>query len=189
LFEKLKLLDSGSGSTLEDYKFLYGFISLVKPHRILDIGTNHGLSAIVMAMALRDCGLKKSRILTIDINKGLLEIANIQICNLGLSRYIDIKCCDSSALDSNQFFDVVFIDGDHTFEGCMRDFDNVKNRANYVLIHDTAQFEELSRAVKTIDDTGLYDVININDGKLGKQWSLNRVVYQSYPGISIIKVR
>jgi len=188
-FEILKKLDSGIGSTLGDYKFLYGFISLVKPQRILDIGTHHGLSAIVMAMALRDAGLKGSRILTIDVDLDVIEIAKKQIEKVGLSRYISVFHGTSSQIDKNEFFDVVFIDGEHTLNGCLTDFDNVKDRTNYILIHDTAQFGELSKAAKIIGDMKKYDIINIDNGKLGEQWSLNRVVYHSYPGISIIKVR
>jgi len=176
------------GCTLGDYKFLYGFISLVKPSLVLDIGTNHGLSAIVMAMALRDCGLDKSKILTIDIDEGFLKIADAQICSLGLSKYIDIRCCTSSELESELFFDVVFLDGDHTLSGCLKDFDNVKRRATYVLIHDTINVDDIKEAVKIIKNKGQYEALDLDIGREGEQWSENMIVYRSYPGIMIVKV-
>jgi len=187
-FKKLKELNSGSGSTLGDYKFLYGFISLVKPRRILDIGTHYGLSAIAMAMALRDSGLDESKILTIDINEGFLEMARTQIQGLGLSDFIETRCCTSSDIGDAEPFDVVFIDGVHTLEGCLTDFNNVKKTATYVLIHDAAQLKETSNAVKTISDMG-HDVLNIDVGNEGEQWSFGEVVYRAYPGIAIVKVR
>jgi len=121
-FESLKELDSGVGCILGDYKFLYGFVSLIRPNLILDIGTNHGLSAIVMAMALRDCGLDKSRIFTIDIDEGFLKIADAQIRGLGLSKYIEIRRCTSSELDPKLFFDIVFLDGRSYFEWVFKRF-------------------------------------------------------------------
>jgi cephalosporin hydroxylase len=186
-FEVLKRLDNSGGSNLGDYKFLYGFISLVKPRWILDIGTCYGLSAIVMAMALRDFRLEKSKILTIDINHAVIERATTQIHELGLSKYVEVRCCTSSALDSKTFFDVVFIDGDHTYEGCMLDFNNVKDKATYILIHDSCQHDGVKRAMKEIKNTGLYEFINIDIGGLGTQWSRNRVVYRSYPGIALVR--
>jgi len=172
-----------------DYKFLYGFISLVKPKRILDIGTNYGVSAIVMAMALRDFNLRKSSVLSIDINEAVLKIANAQIYRSGISEYIETRCCSSSSLETETFFDVVFIDGGHTLEDCLTDFDNVKNKATYVLIHDSHHLGGVKQAVKTIKDTGLYEFINLDIGRPCKLWSKNKVVYRSYPGITIIKVR
>jgi len=207
-FEVLKELSNSGGSTLEDYKFLYGFISLVKPKRILDIGTNYGLSAIAMAMALRDCKLEKSKILTIDINHAVLEVAGAQIHDLGLidinhavlevagaqihdlglSSYVEIRCCSSSALDPKTFFDVVFIDGSHTFEGCMLDFNNVKGRTTYVLVHDLVSTGAIKKAMKTIGREGKHEILNIDIGGVGMQWSRGKIVYRSYPGIAVIKV-
>lgn len=188
-FEVLKSLDSGMGCTLGDYKFLYGFVSLIRPRRIVDIGTNHGLSAIAMAMALRDGGLTESRIISVDIIEGYLKKAQAQINQLGLSKYVKLVCGDSSVIKDYPPFDVAFIDGDHTLKGCLRDFETVKDRATYILIHDTVAIDAITRAVKEIRKTGEYDILNANVGNRGTQWSLNKVVYRSYSGIAIIKVR
>ncbi len=188
-FNILRGLDNNAGSTMGDYKFLYGFISLVKPKRILDIGTNYGVSAIVMAMALRDFNLYQSSIISIDINPSVLKTANRQITRLELSRYIETRCCSSSSLEMETFFDVVFIDGGHRLEDCLSDFDNIKDKATYVLIHDTHHIDGVKRAVEIIKDAGLYEFINIDTGRICKLWSKNDVVYRSYPGIAIIKVR
>ena len=185
-FEVLKALDGGIGSTLEDYKFLYGFVSLVKPKRVLDIGTNYGLSAIVMAMALRDCNLEESMVFTVDISESCQEVARKQIGKVGLSKYIKVIYGTSS--DIGGFFDVVFIDGNHSFSGCMKDFNNVANRATYILIHDSTQLHKVSETVKEIRKKG-HSVLNIDIGQRGEAWSHGKVVYRSYPGIAIVKVK
>jgi len=188
-FEKLKELNTGAGSTLGDYKFLYGFVSLVKPKRILDVGTNYGVSAITMAMALRDAGLEESRVYTIDVSDVVLNVARKQIELMNLSGYIVVIHGTTLSIDKEMFFDVVFIDGDHTFDGCLRDFNNVKRRATYVLIHDSVQFNDIKKAVKTIMKESSYEILNINIGNLGEQWSLNEIVYHAFPGFVVVKVK
>lgn len=187
--ETLKELKSGVGSTLGDYKFLYGFISLIKPRRIVEIGTHYGLSAIAMALALRDEGLTKSRILSIDIACHVLEVAKKHLEQLGLQKYVQLVCGDSSIIGEYSRFDVAFIDGDHSYEGCLKDFNNVKDKATYILIHDAAILEGISRAVEEIRTREKYEVFNMNIGDKGEQWSYGKVVYRAYPGIAIIKVR
>ena len=135
----MKGIDTGKGCTLGDYKFLYGFVSMIRPKTIVEIGTNRGGSAVAMAMALRDERLTNSRIVSIDINKGYLEIAKKQLKELGLLKYVFLRHGDSSLVYEYSSFDMAFIDGDHTYEGCFKDFNNLKNKATYILIHDSTQ--------------------------------------------------
>lgn len=208
-FETLKKLDSGAGSTLGDYKFLYGFVSLIRPKKIIEIGTNFGLSAIAMAMALRDEGLTESRIVSIDINPDVLKMAKQQLEQVSLLKYVTLIHGDSSIVESYPQidmvkyitliprrpskvevcppFDMAFIDGEHAYEDCLADFNRLKNRATYILIHDSMGNGEIERVVETIADTGKYDVFNLDVGNAGKQWKLGKVVFRSYPGFTIIK--
>ena len=185
----LKSLNSGSGSTLGDYKFLYGFVSLIRPKRILEIGTHRGASTIAMAMALRDEGLEDSRIISVDIIKSYLEIAAEQIERLGLSKYVELVHGNSSMVRNYPFFDVVFIDGNHSYEGCKRDFENVKDKATYIILHDAVSTEDVAKLVKEISRTMEYELLNIDIGNAGEQWSLNKLVYRSFPGIAVVKVK
>jgi len=189
MFEELKKIDTGMGSTLGDYKFLYGFVSMIRPKTIVEIGTNCGGSAVAMAMALRDAGLTKSRIVSIDINKGYLEIARNQLKKLGLLKYVFLRHGNSSLVYDYASFDMAFIDGDHTYEGCLADFHNLKNKTTYVLIHDSAQNEGVSKAVENIERMKSYKVFNLDIGEHGPQWSLGKPVYNAYPGISLVTKR
>jgi len=188
-FEVLRMLDTGSGSTLEDYKFLYGFVSLIRPKRIIEIGTNYGGSAVAMAMALRDEKLEESKIVSIDINLGCLKIAENQLGQLDLLKYVELHHGTSKLVRNYSHFDMAFIDGDHSYEGCLTDFNNIKNNATYILIHDSAQFEEITKAIQIIKNMKIYQVLNLDIGNQGIQWSLNKPKYHSYPGFVIIKTR
>ena len=66
---------------------------------------------------------------------------------------------------------------------------SVQDRATYILIHDTVVIDAVAKAVEEIRKTGKYDVLNVDVGNRGAQWSLNKIVYHSYSGIAIIKVR
>jgi len=185
----LKKIDTGAGSTLGDYKFLYGFVSMIRPETIIEIGTNHGCSAIAMAMALRDEGLNKSRIVSVDMNEGVLKIAREQLKSLGLLKYVDLRHGDSSLAYEYSRFDMAFINGDHSYEGCLVDFNNLKDKATYILIHDSVQDKETLKAVRDIEQMKSYKVLNLNIGRIGVQWSLNKQVYNAYPGIALVMKR
>lgn len=188
MFEELKEIDTGKGSTLGDYKFLYGFVSMIRPKNIVEIGTNRGGSAVVMAMALRDEGLTDSKIVSIDVNEGYLGIAEKQLKQLDLLKYVDLCLGDSSLVHECPFFDMAFIDGDHTYEGCLADFNNLKNRATYILIHDSTQEDGALKVVRDVEGMRSYKVLNFNVGNQGIQWSFGKPVYHAFPGIAVIKV-
>lgn len=181
----LKSLDSGSGSTIEDYKFLYGFVSLVRPKRIFEVGTHFGVSAIAMAAALKDEGLN-SKVISVDIDEKCLQIAKEQIEQVGLSQYVELIHGDSSVAKCYVGFDVAFIDGDHSYEACKKDFENLKNKTTYILLHDSV-ISEVSMLVREISKSPELEVINLSFGNVGASWSFNKVVYCSFPGIAIVK--
>ncbi|MGN6566925.1 MAG: O-methyltransferase [Flavipsychrobacter sp.] len=85
---------------------------MVKPLYVLEIGTYTGYSAICLAQGLQPDG----RLITIDINEELEEMAFRYICNAGLEGKISQligKAADIiPGLDGT--FDLVFIDADKT---------------------------------------------------------------------------
>jgi tRNA A58 N-methylase Trm61 len=183
-FESLKWLHSGSGSTIQDYKFLYGIVSLLRPRRILEIGTNVGVSAIVMAQALRDEGVRDGKIYSVDIDKGALRKAKEQIENEGLLEYIELIHGDVyTAADGSVGFDLVFLDGDHTYEGIKADFGAIKEKASYILIHDST-VEDIQRFLGEVEG---FEMVNLCMGPEGEQWSKGEIVYRSFPGIAILR--
>jgi len=91
-------------------KLLEMISHMIRPARILEIGTFTGYSAICLARGLAEGGVMH----TIDINDETLELARKYFSLAGLSERIVIHTGDARdivpALDET--FDLVFIDGD-----------------------------------------------------------------------------
>lgn len=91
-------------------KFLEMISFMIRPSRILEIGTFTGYSAICLARGLSDNGLLH----TIDINDELIEMASKYFTLAGLQHKIRIHTGDACEVvpGLNECFDLVFIDGD-----------------------------------------------------------------------------
>lgn len=90
--------------------FLRMVSEMIKPRRILEIGTYTGYSAICLASGLSDDGL----LYTIEINRELEDVINRYIEKSGLVKKIIPHfgdACDIIPL-LNEKFDLVFIDAD-----------------------------------------------------------------------------
>lgn len=91
-------------------KMLEFFSQMIHPHRILEIGTYTGYSAICLAK-----GLQKGGILhTIEINDELESMAQKYFEKAGLTTAITQHIGDANSIipTLNETFDLVFIDGD-----------------------------------------------------------------------------
>jgi predicted O-methyltransferase YrrM len=90
-------------------KIISGIIKGHKPRNILEIGTLHGYSAILMADLLFDDG----KLITIEIDKNLADIARKNIAKAGLSHKIEV--ISGNALEviptlTGYKFDLIFLD-------------------------------------------------------------------------------
>jgi predicted O-methyltransferase YrrM len=90
-------------------KIISDIIKRYKPRKILEIGTLHGYSAILMADLLFDDG----KLITIEIDKNLADIARKNIAKTGLSHKIEV--ISGNALEviptlTGYKFDLIFLD-------------------------------------------------------------------------------
>jgi predicted O-methyltransferase YrrM len=90
-------------------KIISDIIKRYKPTKILEIGTLHGYSAILMVDLLFDDG----KLITIEIDKNLADIARKNIANAGLSDKIEV--ISGNALEviptlTGYKFDLIFLD-------------------------------------------------------------------------------
>jgi predicted O-methyltransferase YrrM len=90
-------------------KIISDIIKGYKPRNILEIGTLHGYSAILMADLLFDDG----KLITIEIDKNLADIARKNIAKAGLSHKIEV--ISGNALEviptlTGYKFDLIFLD-------------------------------------------------------------------------------
>jgi len=70
-------------------------------------------------------------------------------------------------------FDVIFIDADHKFESCVKDFENslkILNYNGFIFIHDTDPISEKYT----------------NFGYCGDSFKINKYIYDKYPELDLI---
>ena len=150
----------GMSCSIEEHRFLYGFVSLIKPKLIFEVGTHTGISAISMGLALRDGGLSTSKIVSADTNETYLRIAQEQINMFKLTDYIELKHGDSSLAKKYPSIDFAFIDGNHDYEYCKKDFENLK-KATYIVFHDSIAQKGVSKLMEEISQSQKYTIINL----------------------------
>ena len=93
-------------------KIISEIIQKYKPTTILEIGTLHGYSAILMTALLLDY-YHDAKLITIEIEKNLADIARKNIVKAGLAHKIEVVC--GNALDviptlTAYKFDLIFLD-------------------------------------------------------------------------------
>jgi predicted O-methyltransferase YrrM len=91
-------------------KIISDVIKKYKPASILEVGTLHGYSAILMGNLLPDDG---GKLITIEIDRNLAIIATNNIEKAGLSDKIKVICNDALEVIpmlGNYKFDMVFLD-------------------------------------------------------------------------------
>ncbi|HKG31683.1 MAG TPA: CmcI family methyltransferase [Nitrososphaeraceae archaeon] len=90
-------------------KIITGIIQKYKPRNILEVGTLYGYSAILMADTLNSAN---GKVITIEIDKPIADIARKNIADAGLADKIDVIV--GNALDVipklNSKFDLLFLD-------------------------------------------------------------------------------
>lgn len=90
-------------------KIITGIIQKYKPRDILEVGTLYGYSAILMADTLNGAN---GKVITIEIDKPIADIARKNIVDAGLTDKIDVIV--GNALDViprlNSKFDLLFLD-------------------------------------------------------------------------------
>lgn len=129
---------------------LYGLARSLKPKVCVEIGSARGKSACYIGMALRENGL--GRLYAIDPHvktswndsnsvETIEHITN-NLNSLELGDYVEIvrENSDVAARRWNQPIDLLFIDGDHSYEGVRRDweaFSKFLTEFGVTIFHDT----------------------------------------------------
>lgn len=126
----------------------FALARLVKPNHIIEIGIGGAASTIAFGEALRLNG--RGHLLSIDINEKLIQRAS-QIFEVHrLHSHVTFIKGNSSSEAIRQLIsaqvkqvDILFIDGDHSFDGCRSDFESYRHLLSpeaLVIFHDTGPF-------------------------------------------------
>ncbi len=140
------------------YYTLYRLLRHLKPRSVLEIGTQHGASALAMALALRDNGSQPD-IVCVDPfcptgdNDGIstLTIWYQHIYGSNLQAGIHLLMTGSADILPflNKQFDFVFIDGSHRYEDvridCLLALSLLRT-GGFFLAHDYIFYESVRRA-------------------------------------------
>ena len=138
--------------TLESnlYPVLYNIVKEKDPEVILEIGTRYGYSLAVML----DAGKKIRKAVSIDMNddfchggvSGAFIAAQHRLCKLKNSgrwsanlQFVDCNTQKVNVLSLDVRFDLAYIYGDHSFDGCIHDLNLVlplMNTGGWIVVDD-----------------------------------------------------
>jgi len=117
---------------------IYALITKFRLESFLEIGFGRGYSSLCASMAFRDAGID-GKVVTIDpeIDEEYLK----NLCNFIPKEFFNcitfIKQKSEIALPQiNEKFDLILIDGDHSYDAVKSDWENTKNMYEKFLIFD-----------------------------------------------------
>jgi predicted O-methyltransferase YrrM len=148
----LRYLDRKFNSGLGDSCWLlHGLVRALKPATVVEIGSARGKSACYMALALRENGRGMLHAIDPHTSTDWNDTKAVDsytwmtrtIRTLGLERWITVvrKTSNAAASGWSTPIDLLFIDGDHSYDGVKRDFDLFSphlSERGVCLFHDTA---------------------------------------------------
>lgn len=148
------------GVDFEGRLFLYSLIQLYRPARVIEIGTSAGRSAEWLAAAALDCS-SECRIVCVDkwghSHGGKAEGPGLAKARLRLANVL--RAVEFVSADSHKWLpkqeaksaDIVWVDGDHSYEGAMADVVQARRVASrLVIVHDTVILPDVRRACDNI---------------------------------------
>ncbi len=83
-----------SGISVEEGEFLYGLVRILKPTFVVETGTNIGISASYMLLAMQDND--RGHLTTIEHDSTVAELAQVKLSSMGFKNYgiLNIKVSD-----------------------------------------------------------------------------------------------
>jgi predicted O-methyltransferase YrrM len=164
--------------------YLFGLIRELKPQKVIEIGRYKGGSTLLIAAAMNgegefwsiDIGEKEAR-LQGDETSRPFDRQLVDVCRrFGLRVNIIVGDSRTIRIETNEV-DLVFIDGDHSYEGVRNDFERFGKRVRVggAVIFDDA-FDE--RIFKTHSDTvGQFVQEIVAEGEFRVAKAVNRMAH------------
>jgi len=118
-------------------EFLWALVRLVKPGRILETGTSHGISAAYMALALKENGRGRITTMDIGVTPNATSDATWLFNTLDVSDRIEQLAIDARNYTPDGLFEILFLDTEPgtRFAELTRFWESLRE-GGFVLIHD-----------------------------------------------------
>jgi|GEM_PF-934486 predicted O-methyltransferase YrrM len=150
-------------------ELLFVFAKVLRPRRVVEVGTANGYSAIILGSAVRDFG---GNVITIERNGQLAERAQKNIIAAGLQDVVTVLPGSAYKVLERLpgAFDLVFLDA--TKQEYLGYFERIKNKMapNSLLLADNviSHEQELVEFIKTISRDGNFSssILNVGTGLL-----------------------
>jgi hypothetical protein len=170
----------------------YGLVANLKPSHALVIGSRHGYIPAIIALALKFN--RRGTLDFVDANysdavQGFdtayggvghwAGTARERFAPLELDEYVNVHVMRSSEFFAtyDAVFQYVYLDGDHSYEGCRRDFEHAAARTEdggLILLHDVC-----------VTDVG-FGVQRVFAELDGRRYG--KILVPAWPGIGIVQV-
>lgn len=139
----------GSGLSYGSY-LLYGIARTMRPQTCVEIGSARGLSACMIGKALKENGFGKLYAIDPHVQTNWNDTNSIDtyglmranLARFGVQNYVEIirEFSSTVARDWHDPIDLLFIDGDHSYEGVKSDWEGFSRHIKpfgLVVFHDT----------------------------------------------------
>ncbi len=144
---------------------MYGLVRWLQPRSVVEVGAWHGFCTMHLAQALKDSGGGQITVID-DFSLGnAASTLHNNLASIGCADMLTILSGKSAEVVWPKKVDFAFIDGDHSFEGCLHDCNkSIEAGAQCLCIHDTQGWWGPMDYVETFREQakGTWDVIESN---------------------------
>jgi len=140
-----------AGASFSESKLFFRIVNYFSPKSILEFGTSLGISTFTFNKANN-----KSEITTIEGSKSIYNwnIPNLGKYNFANTSFLNILFDDYlKTIDNNKKFDLIFIDGNHSYSATIKYFETLRKHTHNdsIIIFDDIHWSEgMDRAWKEI---------------------------------------
>ncbi len=157
---KIKDMAERAGSSWKEMKLWFRLAAYFKPAHILELGTHLGLSTLAWRLG------SEGEITTVEGSEDLQLVAREKLQKYTTKKINFVRSDFDEFFEQNRDkWDLVFVDGNHTYEATIRYFDILKSRTynhSLIVFHDIHWSKGMERAwAKIIADPDVHVSIDL----------------------------